>query len=233
MGLACLLSAGVGGLATQGIAGKSSALPKDIYPESGNRLPLPRREDMNYADKAIFDDIMREQLGGYKSRGEERPSLRLHSPQLAKGLAEAHHYLKYDTQLGARTLEIAILTTAREQTNQYEWTQWVEHAQAQKDPRYLEPGVVDAILNCKPLDGLSEKDAAVISLGREMLGRRKVSSETFAQVLRIFGKRGTVDLVELMALYSATGDELVAFDMQLNDGQKAMLPLDVKTSCGK
>lgn len=228
-----VLSGGVYGLAAQDDAGKTSALPKDIYPESGNRLPLPRREDMSDADKTIFDDIMREQLGGYKSRGEERPSLRLHSPQLAKGLAEAHHYLKYDTQLGARALEIAILTTAREQTNQYEWTQWVEHAQAAKDPRYLEPKVVDTILNCKPVQGLAEKDATIISMGREMLGRRKVSSATFADVLRMFGKRGTVDLVELMALYGATGNELVAFDMQLNAGQKAMLPLDVKTSCGK
>ena len=47
------------------------------------------------------------------------------------------------------------------------------------------------------------------------------------------GRRGTVDLVELMALYGATGAELVAFDMQLNEGQKPMLPADVKTSCGK
>jgi hypothetical protein len=66
-----------------------------------------------------------------------------------------------------------------------------------------------------------------------MLGSRKVSSAAFADVLRLFGKRGTVDLVELMALYQATGDELVAFDMQLNKGQKPSLPESVRTSCGK
>jgi hypothetical protein len=36
-----------------------------------------------------------------------------------------------------------------------------------------------------------------------------------------------------MALYGATGAELVAFDMQLNVGQKPMLPAGIKTACGK
>ncbi|HWA68381.1 MAG TPA: hypothetical protein VG821_00930 [Rhizomicrobium sp.] len=219
--------------ALSGEAAKTGTLPKDIYPESGNRLPLPKRDDMDEADRKIFDEIMAAQGGGYKSRGEDRPPLRLHSPGLAKGLAEAHHYLKYDSGLAPRTMEIAILTTARELTNQYEWTQWIEHAQDAKDPRHLEPKIVDTILNCRPVTGLDAKDAAVIMLGRETLGRRKVSSETFADVLRLYGRRGTVDLVELMALYGATGAELVAFDMQLNEGQKPMLPADVKTSCGK
>jgi 4-carboxymuconolactone decarboxylase len=229
------LPAGAQGQATPSgeVVGKAGALPKDIYPESGNRLPLPKREDMGEADRKIFDEIMAAQGGGYKSRGEDRPPLRLHSPGLAKGLGEAHHYLKYDTGLAPRTMEIAILTTARELTNQYEWTQWVEHAQDAKDPRHLDAKIVDTILNCRPVTGLDAKDAAVIKLGRETLGRRKVSPETFADVLRLYGRRGTVDLVELMALYSATGAELVAFDMQLNAGQKPMLPAGVKTSCGK
>jgi hypothetical protein len=92
---------------------------------------------------------------------------------------------------------------------------------------------VDTILHCGPVTGLDARDAAVIKLGRETLGRRKVSSETFADVLRIYGRRGTVDLVELMALYGATGAELVAFDMQLNERQKPMLPAGIKTACGK
>jgi hypothetical protein len=231
---AMVLAGSVGRLAAQIDPAMIASLPKDIYPESGNRLPLPRRDDMNDADKKIFDDIMHDQLGGsYRSRGEERPSVRLHSPELAKGMEEAHRYLKYDTQLGPRALEVAILTTAREATNQYEWTQWLEHAQSPKDPRALEPVVVDTILNCKPVEGLAEKDAAIITFGRQMLGSRKVSSAAFADVLRLFGKRGTVDLVELMALYQATGDELVAFDMQLNKGQKPSLPESVRTSCGK
>ena len=53
----------------------------------------------------------------------------------------------------------------------------------------------DVIKYNRPLVGLGEKEAAVIAFGREMFGQRKVSSATFAEVLRLFGRRGTVDLV--------------------------------------
>jgi metallo-beta-lactamase superfamily protein len=213
-------------------ASKAAARPTDIDPQSGNRLPLPKREDMNEADRKIFDDIMARQQGGLSSREKERPQVRMYSPGVSKGLEEAHHYLKYEAGLGDRLMTVAVLTTARELANQFEWTQWEEHARNSKDTRYVEPNVIDAIKYCRPVTDLNAKDAAIITLGREMLGARKVSSETFANVLRLFGRRGTVDLAELMALYGATADELVVFDQQLHAGQKPLLPADAK-SCGK
>ena len=201
----------------------------DIYPESGNRLPLPKREDMNEADRKIFDEIMATQKGGLSDREKERPLARMHSPGVSKGLAEAHHYLKYETAIGDRLTTIAVLTTSRELTNQFEWTQWEEHARVPKDSRYVEPDVIDTIKYCRPVAGLAEKDAAVISFGRELFGARKVSSATFAKVLQLFGARGTVDLEELMALYAATSNELVAFDQQFHVGQKPMLPANAKS----
>jgi 4-carboxymuconolactone decarboxylase len=209
--------------------------PPDIYPESGNRLPLPKREDMNDADRKIFDDIMARQQGGLSDREKQRPLARMHSPGVSKGLEEAHHYLKYETGLGDRLTTVAVLTTSRELTNQFEWTQWEEHARNPKDSRYVEPEVIDVIKYCKPVTDLKSKDpakdAAIIMLGREMFGARKVSSATFAEVLRLFGRRGTVDLEELMGLYAATASELVVFDQQLHTGQKPLLPADVKKGC--
>jgi 4-carboxymuconolactone decarboxylase len=214
-------------------APQASAIPADIDPESGNRLPLPRREDMSDADRKTFDEIMGLQQAGLSAREKERPQVRMHSPGVSKGLNAAHHYLKYDSGLGDRLTTVAVLTTARELTNQFEWTQWEEHADTPKDSRFVEPEVVRAIKFCGPLTGLAEKDAAVIQLGREMIGARKVSSETFAHVLRLFGRRGTVDLEELMGLYAATAYELTAFDQQLHAGQKPLLPADARRSCGQ
>jgi hypothetical protein len=56
-----------------------------------------------------------------------------------------------------------------------------------------------------------------------------VSPETFTRVLQLFGRHDTVDLEELMGLYSATAAELVAFDSQLNMGQKPLLPAGAKS----
>jgi 4-carboxymuconolactone decarboxylase len=231
--LSLLLGHDLGKAAAQGAPVKAPAFPADIYPDSGNRLPQPKREDMSDPDRKIFDEIMTALEGGYKSRGEDRAPIRLHSPKLAHAMAQVHRYLKYDTELSPRVVEVAVLTTARELTNQYEFTQWVEHALEEKDPRYLGSKVVDVITNCKPVTGLDEKDAAIITLSRETFGRRKVSPKAFADVRRLFGARGTVDLVELMAMYAATGAELTAFDMQLNAGQKPLLPASATTSCGK
>jgi 4-carboxymuconolactone decarboxylase len=227
---AAILLAGITGvLFLQAQAPKPAAsFPADIDPESGNRLPLPKREGMASADQKIFDEIMGRQQTGLSAREKERPQVRMHSPGLSKGLNEAHHYLKYDSGLGDRLTVIAVLTTARELTNQFEWTQWEEHARTPNDTRYVEPNVIDAIKFCGPVTGLADKDAAIIAFGRELFGARKVSPTTFAKVLSLFGNRGTVDLEELMGLYGATAYELVAFDQQLHVGQKPLLPADAK-----
>ena len=209
-----------------------TALPADIHPDSRNRLPLPKREDFNDTDLKVFDEIMSHQQGGLTPGAKQHPLARMYSPKLAQGLEEAHQYLRNGTQLGDRVTTIAVLTTARELTNQYEWTQWEEHARIPKDTRYLEPRVIDAIKYCRPLTDLDGKDAAVIAFGRELMGARKVSPETFAKVLQLFGPHNTVDLEEVMGLYGATGAELVAFDQQLHAGQKPMLPANAK-SCLK
>jgi 4-carboxymuconolactone decarboxylase len=203
------------------IAALAAPLPKDVYPDSRNRLPLPKREDMDAAGQKIFDQMTRH---SQLAVGAENPSPRLYDPQLAKPLDEAGHYLKYETGLPNPLMEIAVLTTAREMDCQYEWTQWETHGRDPKDPRFIEPAIIDIIKYDKPVAGLGEKETAIIALGREMLGEKKVSSAIFAEVLRLFGRRLTVDLVELMTGYSACAAEMPAIDQQLLAGQKPLLP---------
>ncbi len=49
---------------------------------------------------------------------------------------------------------------------------------------------------------------------------------TFARALSRFGRRGLVDLVALMGNYASTAALLTAFDMQLDPGQKPLLPVE-------
>jgi 4-carboxymuconolactone decarboxylase len=196
-------------------------LPKDVYPESRDRLPLLKRDDLDDYGKSVYDELS--VLGGNPA------PLRLYSPKLAKAMAEAHHYLKYDSGLGDRLTEIAVLTTAREMENQFEYTQWETHGRRPGEG-HIDDNIIDIIKYEKPVRGLDEKDAAIITYGRELLGQKKVSPETFAHILHLFGPRGTVDLTELMALYVATGVELNAFDMQLRPGQKPLLPAQAATA---
>jgi 4-carboxymuconolactone decarboxylase len=198
----------------------ADTLPKDVYPESRNRLPLPKREDMDDEGKKAFD----EWSNGLQMASINRPPLRLYSPKLAQPLDAAHHYVKYETALGVRLTEVAVLVASRETDCQFEWTNWEVHGHNPGDPRYIEPAIVDIVKYDKPATGLGEKEALIINFGRELFDQRKVSSETFAHALRLFGPRGVVDLTELMTLYTQTAAELNAFDMHLQPGQKPLLP---------
>jgi len=121
-------------------------------------------------------------------------------------------------------LEIAVLVTARERDSQFEWTQWETHGRDPNDSRHIESSIIDIIKYDKPVVGLGEKETAIINLGRGMFADEHVSPETFAEVQRLFGRRGVVDLVELMTLYAADAAEMAALDQQLPEGQKPLLP---------
>ncbi len=140
-------------------------------PIRGNRLPLPKREDVDDDGKKIFDDM---------TGKSQHPLPRLYDPPLAEPMSEAGYYLKNQTGLPSRLLEIAVLVTAREMDCQFEWTQWEMDGRNATDPRHIERSTIDLIKYNKPVKGLGEKETAIIALGREMLGEKKVSSATFA-----------------------------------------------------
>jgi 4-carboxymuconolactone decarboxylase len=106
--------------------------------------------------------------------------------------------------------ELAILTTARELDSAFEWAAHAPAALAAG----IAPDIIDLVRHGGEAKGLEAADAAVIELGREIFGARRVGPATFARALRIFGRRKLVDLVALMGNYAATAALLTAFDMQ-------------------
>lgn len=195
-------------------------MPKDIYPESGFRLPLPKREDFDEEGKIIFDK--RVGAGSRSLRGLHGPSgIRLHSPKLAEYSNPATQYLRFEAGFSGRIRELAILVTAREMDSQFEWA--AHEPEALKEG--LPPEIVDVVKFRKDVEGLPETEAVIIRFGRQMFGRKAVDAETFAAALKIFGPRQLVDLVSLMTNYSSTAYMLAAFDMQLDPDQKPPLPV--------
>ena len=193
----------------------SDDVPVDIDPRSGNRLPPPMREDLDERTRPIFDrlaDASGGSLAGLKGPG----GIRLHSPRVAAPLHEANQYLRTEAEIEPAVRELAILVTARENECQFEW--------AAHEPAAVAAGLateaIEAVRTRGDLDAIGETEAAVIRLGREIFGDHRVSSETFAQAISLFGRRGLVDLVALMGQYAATAAVLIAFDQQLRPGQE-------------
>jgi 4-carboxymuconolactone decarboxylase len=195
------------------------ARPADIDPASGCRLPLPKRESLSGGALKIFDELgtpNNKTIAGLKGP----IGVQLHSPRLAELSHALNAYLRWESGLGGRVRELAILVTARECDSQFEWT--AHEGQALREG--VEPALVDIVRHRKSTDGIADADAIVIDFAREVLRNRKVAPETYARALRHFGARDLVDLVALIGNYAGTALLLAAFDVQLMPGQKPLLP---------
>jgi len=173
-----------------------------IHPESGCRLPPPRRDKLDERGQAVFDrqlDPARGSLVGIRGP----LGIRLYSPIIAEHAQAIVQFYRTETLLDEQTREIAIITTARAHDSQFEWA---AHAPLAAKIGVLET-TIDAVRQNAALDGLPSRDALIISIGRQL-----------------FGERGFVELVTLMSMHAGTASLLAAFDMQLLDGKQPDLP---------
>jgi 4-carboxymuconolactone decarboxylase len=194
-------------------------MPSDIDPQSGFRLPLPNREDLDEAGRRAYD---RGTTPGATIAGLQGPAgIQLYSLKAAPHLVALNRYLRFEAGLTPRVREIAILTTAREMDSQFEWVAHEPEALTEG----IEPHVIDVIKHRKSTVGLDAPDAVVIELGRQIWRDHKVTSETFAEAKALFGPHKLVDLVLLMGNYASTAALLATVDMQLHAGKTPPLPI--------
>src|SRR5580658_10845582 len=125
--------------------------PDDIDPDSGCRLPLPRRDELSGEALAAFDRLA-DPAGG-TLRGLRGPGgIQLHSPELSRRARPLNHYLRYESELGGDVRELAILVTARELDSQFEWAAHEEEALRQG----VSPEVIDIVRYRRDADRLAE-----------------------------------------------------------------------------
>jgi 4-carboxymuconolactone decarboxylase len=186
-------------------------LPRDVYPDSRNRLPLIKREDLNEKRKEIYDEALAATDPLHGLQGEV--GIRLHS---------VTDDPRFESPLGRRLTELAIIVGAREAEQHFEWALHAEEALRQG----LEMQVVDVVRYKKPVTGLGDKEAAIITMGREMAQAHSVTPETFAQALRALGKSNLVDMVVTLARRS-NETPLIWVDQHLPLDWKEVVPLPI------
>jgi 4-carboxymuconolactone decarboxylase len=187
-------------------------LPSDVYPDSRNRLPAIKREDLDERGKKAYDAAVSAAQAGGVPQGVA--AIRLHGSGLGTNV-------RWTSPLGRALTELAILTTAREHDQPYEWSLHEMEAVAVG----LESIVIDVVRHRRPLKGVSEREAAIIQTGRELFGTHRLSAATYARGLKLLGARYLVDVVDLMAGYAGTAARLTAFNQHMPPGWKQFLPL--------
>jgi 4-carboxymuconolactone decarboxylase len=192
------------------IAYAQSRLPADLDPQSRARLPYLKKSDLDAKGQKLLDTFA-------SKDGTLRGPLAFaaYNSAVAQALLDLHNAAVIGGTLDPHTRELAILVACRETNYNLEWNA--------HEPSGLKAGidakVIDAIRYNRPVDGWSEKDAAVIRFGRQMFRDKKVDSATFAKAVELWGKRGTMDMVAVMNTYAVSGYFAIAVDERSAEGK--------------
>ena len=187
----------------------NASLPDDVYPQSGNRLPVVERDRLEEHRKANYDELISPNtrtLAGIRGPG----GLGLHG---SEDLSQSN--------VDKKTQELARLVVSREMDQDFEWT--VHEPVALRFG--LDPEIIDVIRYRKSLDGVAEREASIIQLGREIFQNHKVSPETFARAQKQLGNRDLIDLCYYMGNYTRTAILLHTVNAHLPYDRESLLPL--------
>ena len=122
----------------------------------------------------------------------------MHSPHtmtLARAMGD---YFRYQSAVGNTLSELAILMTARQWSQGFEWSVHYPAAVAAA----IDPAVADAIgQGCRPVR-LTDDEAMVYDFVNELLTYQQVADATYASIKSRFGEKGVVDLTGIVGYYS-------------------------------
>jgi 4-carboxymuconolactone decarboxylase len=165
---------------------------------------MEKKEDLRPEHREIYEAIARSRgvVGG--------PFLALlHSPELAGRTAHLGSYVRFESGLDHKLVELAALVTARELDCKHEWAAHVNNAQKAGIP--LE--TIRAIHQRNGAEHFSTEDAQVLSYVRELLHRHRASEATFQALYARLGERGLVELTATIGYYAMLACTLNAFDV--------------------
>ena len=200
--------ASTGFLATGLPVAHAGQLPDDVHPVSRSRLPPVDREELDAARRAAYDAAVEGPAGAPTGAA----ALRLHGSGAS---------LRFDAPMGRQLTELTILTTAREYDQPFEWALHELEALAVG----LDAGIIDIVRHRKPITALSDREAIIIEVGRELFGTRRLGADTYARALGLLGKTNLVDVIDVMGSYASTAATLTAFNQRMPAGWRQSLPL--------
>jgi 4-carboxymuconolactone decarboxylase len=191
------------------VAQAQNSLPRDIDPVTLSRLPPVTPGDLDEEGQRL--------LAARAFTPAPGPThVTIYSPkELDLGIPSGEK-----SPVGPRYFQLAVLITAREIDQQYEWSSHEPAGRRQG----LEQSVIDVVKYNRDVAGLSDKDATLITFGRALFREHRVSSELWEKMVSHFGRQRTVQMMMIMGDYFRVGFMLNAIDQHLPPGREALLP---------
>jgi len=202
-------------------------IPSDIYRDSWARLPAVQRAELQ-GDGARIYDMLTSPGGGYENGLRGPLGMWMYSPEMAEGAWMLRQRVRYGTAKDQRLTELTIISTAREISNQYEYS---AHEPLGRTAG-LEEEIMDFVKYRRPMSeadgvpGMGEVEKLIIQFTREVVSEPKVSQQTFARAVELLGAEGVMDLTGLIGYYNFVAMTLKAFDVQRQPGSELLLPVN-------
>ena len=195
-------------------AATAAKLPPDVHPDTGSRMPLATRdefttdEDLKAFDTAVAaaPDMVKP---GYSDPGNR---IRLHVPVVHIAYRDTIQNLNRKNNLEAHYAQLATLIACREMNEEYDWLNHEKQSAGKSIPRET----IEIVRNKQDTKSLPEKDQVLIEYGREIFRTPKVTSKTYADMERLFGRRGTLAMTLIMAHYTDNSILYRAYDQQID-----------------
>ncbi|MGA2988871.1 MAG: carboxymuconolactone decarboxylase family protein [Candidatus Korobacteraceae bacterium] len=176
----------------QGTEGVPAASPSALHQDRLPPIPAGKLTDEQKKTSEEFVTIRKQPVFG-----PFVPLLR--SPELMVRLASMGEYLRYRTSLPPRLSEFIILITAREWTQEYEWSAHYRIALKQG----LDPEIAKAVAEGRRPKKMAEDEEIVYEFSSELHRNKSVSDATYARAVAKFGEKGMMDIVGINGYYTA------------------------------
>jgi len=165
-------------------------------------LPATAQERLPTIPPAQYDEAQKQAAAEflaarkYAVQGPFEPMM--YSPPVMTRARAMGDYLRYASGIGNTLSELAILVTARDWGQDYEWS---THAPIAAKAG-IKPETIAAIREGRRPDGISRDEAIVYDFATELLHNKGVSDATFKAAESRWGKAAVVDLVGIVGYYS-------------------------------
>ena len=170
------------------------------------RIALPTPDTMSAVQRQAYDAI----VAGRRGRAPAPFLAWLHSPETASRAQKLGEFVRYETTLGPRLSELAILVVARWWSSEYEWA--IHKSEALKAG--VSERVIEDIDHQRPPAFERAEEQAVFDFAMSLCQTRWVPDANYRAAVAAIGEQGVVELVGVLGYYTLISMTLNAFEIR-------------------
>ncbi len=184
-----------------------------------SRLAAPKPEEMNAAQRAVYDEV----VAGPRGYIDGPLAELLHIPELCRHVQRIGAYVRFNGQLPPMQRELAMCMAARHISSQYVWVAHARQARMAKLPE----DIIQALIARQRPNFHDDGDLeCVYDFVQNLLKGGAVEQGLYDRAVKRFGKEKLIELVAITGQFTFISMVSNVFDLESRHKDTAKLPPD-------